>query len=38
VSVIDVHTHIVPEHFPAAPSPSCATRWPLMEHHPEHKA
>jgi aminocarboxymuconate-semialdehyde decarboxylase len=38
VSVIDVHTHIVPEHFPATPSPSCAARWPVMQHHPEHKA
>jgi aminocarboxymuconate-semialdehyde decarboxylase len=32
VTVIDVHTHIVPENFPAAPSPSCAGRWPAMAH------
>jgi aminocarboxymuconate-semialdehyde decarboxylase len=38
LSVIDVHTHIVPENFPAAPSPSCAPRWPTMVHKPEKKA
>jgi aminocarboxymuconate-semialdehyde decarboxylase len=34
MKVIDVHCHIVPAEFPAAP-PSCAAeKWPLMEDRP----
>ena len=30
--IIDVHTHIVPEHFPPAANRSSADEWPYMEH------
>jgi aminocarboxymuconate-semialdehyde decarboxylase len=38
MKVIDVHCHIVPAEFPAAP-PSCAReKWPQMEHRANHQA
>jgi aminocarboxymuconate-semialdehyde decarboxylase len=30
--IIDLHTHIVPEHFPPAGSRASAGRWPFMDH------
>ena len=30
--IIDVHTHIVPEHFPAGKGRLSGDAWPLMEH------
>lgn len=30
--IIDVHTHIVPEHFPDVGSRSAGAKWPVMEH------
>jgi aminocarboxymuconate-semialdehyde decarboxylase len=30
--IIDVHTHIVPEHFPPVGHRSAGTRWPSMDH------
>lgn len=30
--IIDVHTHIVPEHFPAVGTRGAGARWPRMEH------
>jgi aminocarboxymuconate-semialdehyde decarboxylase len=30
--IIDLHTHIVPEHFPGAGTRASAGRWPFMEH------
>lgn len=30
--IIDLHTHIVPEHFPPAGSRAGARRWPFMDH------
>ena len=30
--IIDVHTHIVPEHFPPAGNRASARRWPFMDH------
>lgn len=29
-TLIDVHTHVVPRHFPANPSPATNARWPCM--------
>ena len=37
MEVIDVHCHVVPSEFPAAPS-SCGAQWPHMDHRAEHKA
>lgn len=30
--IIDVHTHIVPEHFPPVGHRAAGNRWPCMEH------
>ncbi len=30
--IIDVHTHIVPEHFPPVGNRLAANRWPYMDH------
>ena len=30
--IIDVHTHIVPEHFPPVGSRRAGNRWPMMDH------
>lgn len=30
--IIDVHTHIVPEHFPPAGNRFAGNRWPCMDH------
>jgi aminocarboxymuconate-semialdehyde decarboxylase len=30
--IIDLHTHIVPEHFPPAGNRASARRWPSMDH------
>ena len=30
---VDIHAHIVPEHFPKQPA-CCANGWPHMHHHP----
>lgn len=30
--IIDVHTHVVPEHFPPGAGRASAQRWPLMDH------
>lgn len=30
--IIDVHTHIVPEHFPPAGNRAAGDRWPQMDH------
>jgi aminocarboxymuconate-semialdehyde decarboxylase len=30
--IIDLHTHIVPEHFPPAGRRASAGRWPFMDH------
>jgi aminocarboxymuconate-semialdehyde decarboxylase len=30
--IIDVHTHIVPEHFPPVGSRPAGNRWPCMDH------
>ena len=37
MKVIDVHCHIVPAEFPAAP-PNCAAQWPQMEHRADNTA
>lgn len=36
--VIDVHTHIVPENFPAVGDRACGDRWPFMKHTEPGKA
>ena len=36
--IIDIHTHIVPEHFPPAGSRSAGNRWPSMDHTEPGKA
>ena len=36
--VIDVHTHIVPENFPAVGSRKAGNRWPCMDHTEAGKA
>ena len=36
--VIDVHTHIVPENFPAVGGRACGDRWPFMKHTEPGKA
>lgn len=36
--VIDVHTHIVPENFPAVGDRACGDRWPFMRHTEPGKA
>jgi aminocarboxymuconate-semialdehyde decarboxylase len=38
IMIIDIHTHIVPEHFPPAGSRSAGNRWPSMEHTEPGKA
>jgi len=30
--IIDIHTHIVPEHFPPVGSRPAGDRWPYMDH------
>jgi aminocarboxymuconate-semialdehyde decarboxylase len=30
--LIDMHAHVIPEHFPAAANRASAGRWPSMEH------
>jgi aminocarboxymuconate-semialdehyde decarboxylase len=30
--IIDMHAHVVPEHFPPAGSRASAARWPFMDH------
>jgi aminocarboxymuconate-semialdehyde decarboxylase len=30
--IIDIHTHIVPEHFPPVGTRSAGNRWPSMDH------
>lgn len=30
--IIDVHTHMVPEHFPPVGSRRAGNRWPMMDH------
>jgi aminocarboxymuconate-semialdehyde decarboxylase len=30
--LIDMHAHVIPEHFPAAAGRSSANRWPSMDH------
>lgn len=32
--LIDVHTHVIPDHFPKNPSPSTNSRWPCLEIKP----
>jgi aminocarboxymuconate-semialdehyde decarboxylase len=36
--VIDVHCHVVPKGFPAAPSACCAAHWPSMRHRDDGKS
>ena len=36
--IIDVHTHIVPEHFPSAVGRIAGDQWPYMDHTEEGKA
>lgn len=36
--IIDVHTHIVPEHFPAVGNRAAGDRWPSMDHAEPGKA
>ena len=33
--MIDVHSHIIPDHFPDNPSPQSNTRWPCLEVKPQ---
>src|SRR5258708_20125517 len=33
--MIDVHSHVIPDHFPNNPSPSSNTRWPCLEVKPQ---
>lgn len=33
MSLIDVHTHVVPDNFPSDPSPGQKSRWPCMCMH-----
>src|SRR4051794_12095544 len=30
--LIDMHAHVIPEHFPPAASRASADRWPFMDH------
>ena len=30
--IIDMHAHVVPEHFPPAAARASAARWPLLDH------
>src|SRR5687768_7788500 len=30
--LIDIHAHIIPEHFPPAASRASSARWPSMDH------
>jgi aminocarboxymuconate-semialdehyde decarboxylase len=33
--MIDVHTHVIPDHFPNNPSPNKNIRWPCLEIKPQ---
>jgi aminocarboxymuconate-semialdehyde decarboxylase len=33
--LIDVHSHVIPDHFPDNPSPQSNTRWPCLEIKPQ---
>jgi aminocarboxymuconate-semialdehyde decarboxylase len=33
--LIDVHAHVIPDHFPDNPSPATNTRWPCLQIRPQ---
>ena len=36
--IIDLHSHIVPEHFPPVGDRTAGDRWPFMDHKEPGKA